>query len=117
MQAKLPLDENDKRQLVLKLISQLHCMECGRPYRRGDFVLVHRSDEVWLLNANCPECSQASHIVIFMQLDAQHRLTTDLTPEELRHAGGWPPITSDDILDVHAWLEEFDGDFEELLAG
>ena len=116
MQEKLPLDENDKRQLVLKLISRLRCMECGQLYKREDLTLVHRWEEIWLLNATCPGCSHSSHIVIFMQLDAQRELTTDLTPEELRHAGDWPPITADDILDVHALLEEFGGDFEELLS-
>jgi hypothetical protein len=117
MQANSPLNENDKRQLVLKLISQLRCLECGRLYKREDFAMVHRWDEIWLLTANCPECNQASHVVIFMQLDAERDLATDLTPEELRHAGDWPAITADDILDVHALLEEFDGDFEELFAG
>lgn len=116
MKAKLPLDENDKRQLVLKLISHLRCLECGRLYKREDFALVHRWEDIWLLNANCPECSQSSHIVIFMQLDAQRELVTDLTPEELRHANDWPAITADDILNVHAFLEEFDGDFEDLFA-
>jgi DNA-directed RNA polymerase subunit RPC12/RpoP len=116
MQAKLPLDENDKRQLVLKLMSQLRCSECGRLYKREDFALVHRGEDIWLLNARCPECSQSSHVIIFMQLDAQRDLAIDLTLEELRQAGDWSPITFDDVLDVHALLEEFDGDFEELLA-
>lgn len=117
MKAKLPLDENDKKQLVLKLISHLRCLECGRLYKRADLALVHRWEDVWLLTANCPECNKPSHIVIFMQLDAGGELITDLTPEELPHVGDWPIITADDILDVHAFLEEFDGDFEGLFAG
>jgi hypothetical protein len=117
MRTELPLDENDKRRMVLQLISHLHCLECGRPYKRQDFTLVHRWEDVWLLNANCPQCNQASHVVIFMQLDAQHEMVTDLTPEELRAADEWPLITADDVLDMHTLLEEFDGDFEELFAG
>lgn len=117
MRAELPLDENDKRRMVLKLISHLRCLECGRPYERQDFTLVHRWDDVWLLNANCPRCDQSSHVVIFMQLNAERDLATDLTPDELRQVRDWPPITADDVLDVHAMLQEFDGDFEELFAG
>jgi len=117
MKAQLPLDENDKRRMVLQLIGHLRCMECGRSYERKDFALVHRWDDVWLLNANCPQCNESSHIVIFMQLDSQRELTTDLTPEELRSAQEWPAITADDVLDIHAMLEEFDGDCEELFTG
>lgn len=117
MKAELPLSENDKRQMVLKLISHLRCLECGRAYGRQDFTLVHRWEDVWLLSATCPDCDQTSHVVIFMQLDSQRELSTDLTPEELRHAPEWPPITADDVLDIHAMLEEFDGDFEEFFMG
>ncbi len=117
VKAELPLDENEKRQMVLKLISQLRCLECGRLYERKDFKLVHRWEEVWLLSANCPQCNQASHVVIFMQLDASRDLVSDLTSEELRSVQEWPAITADDVLDIHSLLDEFDGDFEELLAG
>lgn len=117
MKAELPLDENDKRQMVLKLISQLRCLECGRQYGRQDFRLVHRWEDVWLLNASCSQCNHATHVVIFMQLDAPRELVSDLTSDELRSAQDWPAITTDDVLDIHALLEEFDGDFEELFTG
>jgi hypothetical protein len=117
MKAELPLDENDKRQMVLKLISHLRCLECGRAYERTDFKLVHRWEEVWLLSANCPQCNHSSHVVIFMQLDARRDLVSDLTSEELHSIQEWPAITADDVLDIHALLEEFDGGFEELLTG
>jgi hypothetical protein len=49
-----------------------------------------------------------------MSLDAEPQPLTDLTPDELRNADDWPPITTDDVLDVHDLLREFEGDFEEL---
>jgi hypothetical protein len=113
----MPLDENDKRRLVLKLISQLHCLECGELYERQDFSMVHRWDDVWLLSSHCRACGEIGHVVIFMRLDADPDFATDLTPEEIESAEEWQPITADDVLDVHVLLEDFEGDFEELLTG
>jgi hypothetical protein len=49
MKAKGPLSEGDKRRLVLKLVAQLRCVECGRTYEPGDFTLIHRWQDLWVL--------------------------------------------------------------------
>jgi hypothetical protein len=49
-----------------------------------------------------------------MRPEAEPEPVTDLMPEELKVAEQWSPITTDDVLDIHALLSEFEGDFEEL---
>jgi len=49
-----------------------------------------------------------------MRLDAEPEPATDLSPDEIKTADQWPAITSDDVLDMHALLHEFDGDFDAL---
>jgi hypothetical protein len=114
MQPEAPLDESDKRRLVLSLITRLRCPECGRLYVTEDFALMHRWQEVWVLSTRCRHCDELCHVVVYMHVDPEPESTLDLTPEELDAADGWPPITTDDVLDVHAILTEFDGDFETL---
>ena len=46
-------------------------------------------------------------------VDASNR---DLTPDEMNTVDRLPPITVDDVLDIHELLQEFDGDFETFLA-
>jgi hypothetical protein len=116
MNAELPLDENDKRRLVLKLITQLRCLECGQPFERQNFTLLHRWDDVWLLSSYCQHCDESSHVIILMRLDAEPAPANDLTPDELGKAEDWDPISSDDVLDIHTLLEEFEGDFEEFFT-
>jgi hypothetical protein len=115
--ARGPLDENDKRRLVLKLVTQLRCAECGRLYDPQDFALIHRRQDVWVLSTRCRHCDEPCHVVVFMDLEAEAEPepVTDLTPGELKVADQWSPITADDVLDMHALLCEFEGDFEELL--
>lgn len=115
--AGTPLDDNDKRRLVSQLVRQLRCMACNRLYDPEDFTLVHRWQEVWVLSTRCRHCDELCHVVIFMQLGTEPEPVMDLTPGEAQIAADRPPITADDVLDMHLLLHEFDGDFEELLAG
>jgi hypothetical protein len=117
MQARFPLDEEDKRRLILKLVKKLRCAECGRFYNPDGFVLVRRWQDVWVLSTRCQFCDDSCHVVVLMRLDAEPEPAIDLTREELAAANDWPPITADDVLDVHVFLEEFDGDFEALFTG
>jgi hypothetical protein len=110
-----PLNEADKRRLVLKLVAQLRCVECGRLYDRKDFTLIHNWQDMWVLGTRCRHCDEQVQVVIFMRLDAEPEPATDLMPEEMETAGQWPTITADDVLDVHTLLQEFNGDFEALL--
>lgn len=110
-----PLEEGDKRRWILKLLSQIRCVECGQLYNPHDFTVVHRRKDLWVLSTRCQNCTQPCHVVIYMRPEAEPELVTDLTPEELKVADQWSPITTDDVLDMHALLSEFEGDFEELL--
>jgi hypothetical protein len=117
MRTELPLDDNEKRRLVFKLVSQLHCLDCGRAYGRDDFSLAHRGEDVWVLTSHCQHCQGRSHVVIFMHMDAAPGTPSDLTTEEAGSVERLPAINADDVLDMHLLLSEFDGDFEELFAG
>jgi len=114
--AGTPLDENDKRRLVMHLVQQLRCMECNRLYDPEDFAFVHRWQEVWVLSTRCRHCDDVCHVVIFMQLETEPEPLTDLAPEEAEMVAKLPPITADDVIDVHLLLQESDGYLEELLA-
>lgn len=113
--ASLPLDEEDKRRLVVKLVTRLRCVECGRLYDVEDFALVHRWQDLWVLSTRCRHCDELCHVVVYMRLDAEPEPLIDLTPEEILAVGGLPPITADDVLDVHNLLEAFEGDVGLLL--
>jgi hypothetical protein len=68
------------------------------------------------LGIDCRHCGSSGHVIVFLRLDAELEPNVDLTAEELDHADEWPPITADDVLDMHVLLDEFEGDFEALFA-
>jgi hypothetical protein len=116
MKARGPLGEEDKRRLVLKLVARLRCPECGQSYDSHDFILVDRQPDAWVLGVQCHQCGASSHILIVMDLRSKAEPVADLSPEERRIVDGWPPITGDDVLDVHEILDEFDGDLDDLFS-
>lgn len=116
MAEMVPLGEEDRRRLVLKAVTRLRCVECGRLYDPQDFVLVNRWKDLWVLSTRCRHCDDPVHVIVFMHLDAEPEPVIDLTPEEMDTVADWPPICADDVLDVHTLLQECDGDLESLLA-
>ena len=107
-------EEGGNRRWILKLLSQIRCVECGQLYNPHDFTMVHRRKDVWVLSTRCRNCDEPCHVVIYMRPEAEPEPVTDLTPEEQSVAEQWSPITSDDVLDIHTLLSEFKGDFAEL---
>jgi hypothetical protein len=116
MKALGPADDNETRRIVLKLLARLRCSECGTPFELHDFVLQHHRQDTWVLVVECRHCGESTHVVIAMQYEDDPELASELTPAELRVVAQQPPITADDVLDMHGFLEEFDGDFEGLIG-
>jgi hypothetical protein len=111
-----PMDEDDKRRLVLKLVAQLRCSGCGRTYDPHDFALVGHRMDVWTLGVECRHCGRSSYVVVLMRLNDRPEASGDPASEGLESVDQLPPITADDVLDVYELLEEFDGDFDELFS-
>jgi hypothetical protein len=112
----MPQDENEKRRLVLRLVTHLRCVECGRLYDPEDFALVQRRKDVWVLSTRCRSCDEPCQVIVFLRPVAEGEPPTDLTPDEAQNLAGQPPISSDDVLDMHDLLQRFDGDIEMLFT-
>jgi hypothetical protein len=111
-----PLDGNQKRQLVLKLLSRMRCQACGQRYKHQSFSRIYKQSDVWVLRTRCANCGKESHVIVFLHLNAEPDPPTELTLDEIEAAAEQPPISADDVLDMHHLLKEFDGDFQELFS-
>jgi len=91
------------RQIVLQVIRC--CPHCQRPYEDADVRLLGQKDDSWILSLYCRSC----HVLAVVGLGVSS--TGELSPREIEHFKQAPPLTSDDLLDMHLFLEHFDGDF------
>jgi hypothetical protein len=99
---------------VRQLLENIKCVVCSEPYDESDVTIMGQQDELWMLMVSCHHCGTQGIILAMVKEDEQVELLTDLGPEELERVNSLPAISSDDVLDVHSFLRDFDGDFVAL---
>jgi hypothetical protein len=108
MRATGSMSEDEKRRLILTLLTKLQCAECEHTYAAHDFTLIHKKSDIWMLEAKCHNCGDKAHVVVAIKGEHEAEPVSDLTPEELESFGEYSPISADDVLDMHLLLQTMD---------
>jgi hypothetical protein len=111
-----PPEDSDKARRVKRLLARLRCAVCGRPYDPHHCTIVDRREDAWVFTTVCPRCRAAGYVLVVMDLRDEPPPAVELSPEEQERARTRPPITADDIIDLHFWLEGYTGDLDTLLV-
>lgn len=85
------------------------CSVCREPVAPERTRLVARRDDLLFLELSCCACASVTLGFVFAPDDRP-------VPDTIRLAGA-PAISSDDVLDMHAHLEGWQGDLRSLLGG
>lgn len=72
-----------------------------------------RHEQLWIVSVRCRRCRHQQVFWVARNRDDEDALT-DLSADEEARFSLMEPVTGDDILDVHEFLEGFDGDFKRL---
>lgn len=107
------MDEN----LIRRLVSTIKCSVCGEGYDGANVRVLGHDDDVWFVSAYCPTCGSHSLVAAVINEGPFSELITDLTEDEFDRFSEADEITTDDVLDIHDLLKEFDGDCIALLSG
>lgn len=125
------------KQIVLDRIER--CAVCHREFQADDIKVISRRPDVWTMLVECDDCHARNFVAAVMndgdpqaaQL-ALRRLTEEAIIrgpidieedepgidaellEEYAAGPGTPAIDAGDVVDMHEFLEEFDGDFKRL---
>ena len=132
-----------QERIIRKLFMEQHCLHCGRPYDPANMMVLARRSEVWMVMLSCEDCTQKDTYVVKFppQLQGRRRITSyrlskppasTPLPEEPRSPSTLPdlpetpmprtpqppsaPVNVDDVLDMHFFLRDFNGDFQRLFA-
>ena len=97
--------------IVKKLMTSVKCT-CGSNYKAADVSVLGNHNGMWFFRAYCGAC-QCSYLVA-ASVSAKNDTATDLTPTEFSTFKRQSTLTGDDFLDMHNFLNEFDGDFSRL---
>jgi len=109
------------------------CVVCHREYEVSDISSVQRKPGVWTLMVECEQCRSRNYIAavtqdgnpeeaMFEVRSLTERALQDVSTSstESEDATETPPqgatevVSASDVLDMHEFLKDFDGNFERL---
>ena len=102
--------------LIKRLIATIKCGICGRLYEGGNVRILGHRDDLWFLSVFCPACRSQGLVAAVIKEGQLPHLITDLTEADQAKFCELEPVDADDLLDIHAFLREFDGDFAQLFS-
>lgn len=89
------------------------CRVCGANHANSDIRLLDRLDAAWIVRVTCWSCKTSIKLLVYA--DRQRAALTPMRERPLRTRR--PPISLDDVIDAHEFLDEFEGDVRALFAG
>ena len=102
--------------VVRDLISQVVCPQCGEHFQIADVEVIGHEDSVWFLKASCKTCHGVGLTVALISSEAIELGTSGLGKAPKREARQSSAVNSEDLLEMHHFLKDFDGDFARLFA-
>lgn len=100
-----------EEKLVKKLVTSLKCTTCGRCYEEEDVNILGHYEDLWFLGAFCPTCRARYLVAAVIKEAKKTEPVSDLTALEVSKFEKVDEPTADDVLDMHNFLRNFDGDF------
>lgn len=116
------MEDNERsiRSLIVRyLIAHTQCNGCGHRYAPRDVRIYRRRGDVWLASVTCRHCGLQGLIMAAIatdELEEVDQAVADLAEQADEAVEDLGPILGDEILDLHVFLEAFDGDMVELLS-
>ncbi|HEV2527825.1 MAG TPA: multiheme c-type cytochrome [Thermomicrobiales bacterium] len=126
-----PTPEGHVKQVVLDRLPR--CAVCHSPYDEDDINVVSSKRDVWMMVVECEVC-HARNFVAAVLKDGdpdQAKVALQKMSEDVRNgmtpgvhesfaieapAPAGPPVSAGDVVDMHTFLNDFDGDFKRLFT-
>ena len=103
-----------KESLIKKLIASIKCASCGQHYDEDNINIIEHNEDLWFLSVFCTSCHVRCLVAAIIREDEKVKVVTDLTEVELDKFKEADEVKANDVLDMHNFLRDFDGDFPRL---
>ncbi len=105
-----------EERIIKKLMTSVKCTSCGQNYEARDVKILGSHEDLYFLQVTCSGC-HSRYLITAAASDRQNpEIVSDLTEEELtRFKNAGTPDTND-VLDMHTYLKDFNGDFSGLFG-
>lgn len=102
--------------LIKKLMTSMKCGVCGQHYEVDNIEVLGHDENLWFLRVLCVACHTQYLAAAVIKEGRAPEVITDLTEAELDKFRNMSRPTADELLDMHNFLKEFDGDFTRFFS-
>ncbi len=102
--------------LIKRVMGSMKCTVCGQRYEPDNIGVLGHEEDLWFLRVFCPSCQTQYLVAAVVREGKTPRVITDLTEAELAKFRKADKLTANEVLDMHNFLKDFDGDFSRLLS-
>lgn len=115
--------DTSERQIKRIVLNRMErCGTCHHNFDPEEIHVLSRRPDMWMMVVECSECHSRNFVAAVLNDGdpgeaqiALRRLTGEDAPIEAPPAASSePPVSTDDVLDMHLFLDDFDGDFSRL---
>jgi len=101
---------------IKRLVATIKCGVCGQRYEGEHVRILGHYGDLWFLSVYCSACHSQGLVAAVIREGQLPELITDLTEEEYDKFREMDVVSEDDLLDIHNFLKEFDGDFSRFFS-
>lgn len=101
--------------LIRQIVARLRCAVCNHHFGASDLKVIGNRENVWAIRADCRECRTQALVLAVIGGGKAQPMHSDLTPSDWERFKAAPPISEDDVIAIHQHLQEYAGDFSEIL--
>ena len=104
-----------EERLIKKLMTSIKCESCGQNYEPYNVDVIGHREDMWFLRVLCSKCQTQCLVAAVVKEGKVPEEVNELTgtgAEDFRYE----KIEVDDVLDMHNFLMDFDGDFSRLFG-
>jgi hypothetical protein len=101
---------------VKKLMTSVRCTGCGQKYEMRDVKILGNHQDLYFLQVTCSSCHSRYLITAVINDKKNPDIVSDLTDEEFIKFRDASAPNTNDVLDMHSYLKDFDGDFSGLFG-
>ena len=88
------------------------CSVCGANHARSEIRLLGRLEAAWIVRVTCSKCETSIKLLVY----ADRERIALAPPGERPVRSRRPPVSLDEVLDAHEFLDHFEGDVRSLFA-
>lgn len=101
--------------LTALMANRLRCPHCKRRFRSQDIATIESGRRISVYRLRCPICTVNRLVIALSYKNGVRTFATDLDAEEWLHYRHAAPINADDVLRIVRMLQEYEGDFTDVL--